>query len=137
VASSRRSPRPGRVAVEKMFEPSVRKRRLILAPDGAPTREAQLTADAGAWLKRLREERGLTQSDIAAAIGVKNKARISQMENGKQHLQPQNFEQFAVAVGVEPPAFVRRLLSYYSPEVYEILFNDPAAGAGSTTLDPS
>jgi transcriptional regulator with XRE-family HTH domain len=120
-----------------MFEPSVRKRRLILAPDGAPTREAQLTADAGAWLKRLREERGLTQSDIAAAIGVKNKARISQMENGKQHLQPQNFEQFAVAVGVEPPAFVRRLLSYYSPEVYEILFNDPAAGAGSTTLDPS
>jgi transcriptional regulator with XRE-family HTH domain len=118
-----RAPKIGRVGYEQTFKPAVRKRRLVGDPVEA-TQEAQLTAAAGAWLKLLREEKGLTQRDIADALELKHYARISQMESGKLHLQPQNFEQYANAVGIEPAAFVRQLLSYYSPEIYEILFEE-------------
>lgn len=116
---------PGRVSHVQKFKPAVKKRRLIRAPETSePTEEALRTVAAGAWLKGLREARGLSQRDLAAALEMKHYARISQMESGKIHLQPHLFEQAARALGQEPKAFVIKLLSYYAPETFSILFGD-------------
>lgn len=117
------TPRPGRVAPEKMFEPTVRKRRLQ-RPGRETTVDAKLTAEAGAWLKSLREQRGISQAEMVQILGYKYRSDISLLENGKSYLPPRLLRAYAEAVGLEPRAFVKQLLSYYAPEFYEIVLKD-------------
>ena len=82
----------------------------------------QLRKQAGTWLKELRSRAGLSQIELAARLGFKYYTFISQVENGFGRVPTESMEAWARALGVEPPAFARRLLSFYDPEMHRLLF---------------
>jgi transcriptional regulator with XRE-family HTH domain len=82
----------------------------------------RLRQEAGAWLKQMREERGLSQRQFAAKVGVDYYTFISQIEAGRGRIPPDRYEAWADALGVDPANFVRELMRYYDPHTYRILF---------------
>src|SRR3954469_9655238 len=89
------------------------------------TSEAKrLRKDAGAWLKELRTTAGLSQIELAARLGLKYYTFISQVENGFGRVPSDNIEEWALALGLAPAVFARRLLSYYDPQLYRALFGN-------------
>lgn len=82
----------------------------------------ELRREAGKWLKGLREARGLSQRELAAMVGTEYYTFISQLETGRGRIPPDRYIQWAEALGIEPRKFVRRLMRYYDPVTYGILF---------------
>jgi transcriptional regulator with XRE-family HTH domain len=82
----------------------------------------QLRKQAGNWLKELRGRAGLSQIQLAGILGFKYYTFISQVENGFGRVPTESLEAWAQALGVKPPEFARRLLSYYEPEMHRLLF---------------
>ena len=81
-----------------------------------------LRKQAGTWLKELRNQAGLSQVELAERLGLKYYTFISQVENGFGRVPTDAMEGWAVALGVPPPEFARRLLAYYDPELHRLLF---------------
>jgi transcriptional regulator with XRE-family HTH domain len=79
---------------------------------------------AGAWLKRLREEAGLTQIELASRMGFKYYAFVSQVETGFSRVPTDRMEVWAQSLGVEPREFVQRLLAFYEPELHRVLYEE-------------
>jgi transcriptional regulator with XRE-family HTH domain len=77
---------------------------------------------AGGWLKELRAAAGLSQIVLAERLGLKYYTFVSQVENGFGRVPTESMEAWARALGVEPQAFARRLLSFYDPELHRLLF---------------
>ena len=86
----------------------------------------KLRNEAGAWLRELREKRGLSQRDLAEKIGAEYYTFVSQLENGRGRIPPDRYLVWSAALGVEPRDFVRKLMSYYDPVTYNIIFPDAA-----------
>mgnify|MGYP000238418964 CR=1 FL=1 len=84
----------------------------------------ELRREAGQWLRELRKNRGLSQRQLANAVGLEYYTFVSQLENGHGRLPPDKYVVWAEALGVEPRGFVRRLMSYYDPVTYSVLFDD-------------
>jgi transcriptional regulator with XRE-family HTH domain len=82
----------------------------------------RLRFKAGRWLRELRNEHGLSQRELARLVGVREAAFISQLENGKGRIPPDRYLIWADALGVEPREFARKLMSYYDPVTYDIIF---------------
>lgn len=59
----------------------------------------------GANLKHLREEKGLSQADVASKIGKKS-SYVSQLESGTINTTLDTIEKLADALGVEKSAFL-------------------------------
>ena len=78
----------------------------------------------GAWLRDLREARGLSQRDLSEALGLEYYTFISQLENGRGKIPPRRYRDWANALGQDPRTFVRKLLMHYDPVSYNILFLD-------------
>lgn len=78
----------------------------------------------GAWLKTLREDRGLTQRELAIQLSLDYYTFISQLENGRGKIPTNRYRDWAEALGQDPRTFVRMLMKHYDPEIYEILFSD-------------
>ncbi len=51
---------------------------------------------------------------------------ISQLENGRGRVPTNKYRDYARAVGVDEKVFVKKLLMFYDPISYEILFDDEA-----------
>ena len=81
-----------------------------------------LRKQAGAWLKELRSNAGLSQVELAERLGLKYYTFISQVENGFGRVPTDAMEGWAQALDVPPPEFARKLLSSYDPELYRLLF---------------
>ena len=81
-----------------------------------------LRKQAGTWLKEQRNRLGLSQIELAQILGFKYYTFISQVENGFGRVPTESLEAWALALGLEPKAFTRELLSYYEPELYRLLF---------------
>ena len=77
---------------------------------------------AGAWLRELRENRKLSQRDLARLVGAEYYTFISQLETGRGRVPPDRYADWAAALGVNPRDFVQKLLSYYDPVTYGFLF---------------
>jgi transcriptional regulator with XRE-family HTH domain len=77
---------------------------------------------AGTWLKELRARAGLSQIELAEILGFKYYTFISQVENGFGRVPTESLESWGRALGIEPSAFARELLSYYDPELHRLLF---------------
>ncbi len=77
---------------------------------------------AGAWLKELREDAGLTQMELAGRLGFKYYAFISQVETGFSRVPMEKMEAWAHTLGVEPRRFAQRLISFYEPELHRVLY---------------
>lgn len=59
-------------------------------------------------LKHYREERGMTQAALAAAMDV-DRARVSAMERQQQNVTIVTLQKVADALGVEPAQLLARL----------------------------
>jgi transcriptional regulator with XRE-family HTH domain len=88
----------------------------------ADSEAKQLRKQAGSWLKELRAAAGLSQIQLAQILGFKYYTFISQVENGFGRVPTESMEGWARALGAEPPEFARKLLKYYEPELYRLLF---------------
>jgi DNA-binding XRE family transcriptional regulator len=82
----------------------------------------ELRKQAGSWLKELRARAGLSQIQLAELLGLKYYTFISQVENGFGRVPTESMEAWARALGANPSAFARELLSYYEPEMHRLLF---------------
>jgi transcriptional regulator with XRE-family HTH domain len=82
----------------------------------------QLRKQAGDWLKQRRADAGLSQVDLAARLGLKYYTFISQVENGFSRVPTETMAAWATALGLDPAAFAKHLLSYYEPELHRLLF---------------
>ena len=87
----------------------------------------ELRRDAGQWLKTLRESKGLSQRDLAQHVGVEYYTFISQVESGRGRIPPDRYRVWAAALGVPVREFVIKLMSYYDPVTYRILFDRDVA----------
>jgi transcriptional regulator with XRE-family HTH domain len=88
----------------------------------AAPKSIQARKAAGAWLKELRTRAGLSQIELAERLGLKYYTFISQVENGFGRVPTDALEAWSRALGEEPSSFTRKLLSYYEPELYRLLF---------------
>ncbi len=82
----------------------------------------ELRRAGGAWLKSLREAKGLSQRGLAALVEVEYYTFISQLERGGGRVPPDRYELWASALDVEPRVFVKRLMRFYDPVTHRILF---------------
>jgi transcriptional regulator with XRE-family HTH domain len=88
--------------------------------DGSSAME--LCKPAGLWLRKLRENCGLSQRQLADKVGAEYYTFISQLETGRGRIPPDRYLVWATALKVEPQEFVRTLMSFYDPVTYKILF---------------
>ncbi len=88
----------------------------------ADSEAKELRKQAGAWLKELRAKADLSQVELAQQLGLKYYTFVSQVENGFGRVPTDSMEAWARALGTEPSAFARKLLAYYEPELYRLLF---------------
>jgi transcriptional regulator with XRE-family HTH domain len=86
----------------------------------------ELRKAAGAWLRGLRESRGLSQRDLAALVGAEYYTFVSQLETGRGRVPQDRYEQWAKALGMDTREFVKKLLGYYDPVTYRILYSSDA-----------
>lgn len=93
-------------------------------PDGAALRK-----EAGAYVKGLREKAGITQAQLAKSLGLEYYTLISQIENGKTRVPPDQMLRWAQELDVEPRLFGQRLLQYYDPFMWQLLFGPPPKGS--------
>jgi len=105
-------------------------------------RTGQLRNQSGAWLRELREKRGLSQRELAKRVGAEYYTVISQLEAGLGRIPPDRYLVWADALGVEPREFARTLMSYsdpvYDPATYDITFrNGPQSGPQTTRVGSS
>jgi transcriptional regulator with XRE-family HTH domain len=84
----------------------------------------KLRRAAGEWLRSLREQRGLSQRDLATLVDADYYTFVSQLETGRGRVPPERYEVWANALGIDPKFFVTELLRYYDPLTYEILFEE-------------
>src|SRR5499427_8161951 len=89
-------------------------------------RTQTLRKQAGAWLRELRERRGLSQRELAARVGAEYYTLISQLETGRGRIPPDRYLVWAHALGIDNREFVRTLMSFYDPVTYDILFDQAA-----------
>src|SRR5262245_1928756 len=82
----------------------------------------ELRRQAGRWLRELREQRGMSQSELAQKVGIEYYTFISQLEHGLGRVAPDAYLAWADALGVDRRGFVQRLMSYYDPVTYRIIF---------------
>ena len=76
----------------------------------------------GVWLKELRELQNLSQRELADRLSLEYYTFISQLENGRGRIPVHRYAEWAAALGEDPRSFVCKLLSYYEPSTYRILF---------------
>ena len=83
--------------------------------------------EAGAWLKSLREAKGLSQADLAAEIEAPHYTYISQMETGRRSIPTYHIDDLARVFGWSQSAFAKLLLSHQDPFVHAALFESEDA----------
>lgn len=80
----------------------------------------------GEYIKRARSERGLTQQDVADAMGWRNKQMLSAIETGRVNLPPESIGRMAEILLVDRAEFARIMLRYQHLWLYAELFGADA-----------
>lgn len=97
--------------------PSI-KRPLAARPNGSLAFKEAL----GAYMQGLREKAGMTQAQLAQALGFTYPSAISAIEVGRNTVPPERYLQFAEVLGVEPKVFGEEVLRLTDPWMHAILF---------------
>lgn len=95
----------------------------------------QLRREGGAWLRSMREEAGLSQRELAMAVGADYYSFVSQLESGRGRVPVAQVELWAKALKVRRSDFAKGLLKYYDPLTYDMLFNDGDGSAEAARVD--
>lgn len=85
-------------------------------------RTQHLRREAGKWLAEMRQSAGLSQRELATAVGSDFYTFISQIENGKGRIPPDKYRLWAKALNMDTRDFVKNVLKFYDPATYDILF---------------
>ncbi len=91
-----------------------------------------LRCEGGRWLKDRRERLGLSQRQLALRVGAEYYTFISQLETGRGRIPPDRYKDWAEALEMGSPDFVRQILRYYDPITHDLLFphdGEPNQGA--------
>ena len=84
----------------------------------------KLRKEAGMWLRSLREKSQLSQRELADRVDVEYYTFISQIEVGRGRVPTERVEMWAGALGEDVQTFAKRLMSYYDPTNYRLVFPD-------------
>lgn len=76
---------------------------------------------AGEYVSNLRQRAGITQLEIAKALGMRD-AAISAVEVGRNSLPPERLAAWADILGVNRREFAKTLLRSYDPWMFSALF---------------
>lgn len=93
-----------------------------------------LRREAGKWLRARRESVGLSQRQLASAVGIEYYTFISQLESGRGRVPPDRYEMFAKALGVEPKEMAMMMMRYNDPITYALIFGDKGQAEGETKV---
>ncbi|KTQ95611.1 Cro/Cl family transcriptional regulator [Aureimonas ureilytica] len=83
----------------------------------------RLREEGGAWLKKQREEAGLTQKDLSEILELKIYTFISQIELGRGKIPSDRYKEWAKALGLDEYEFAKKILYYYEPSIYELVIS--------------
>lgn len=86
--------------------------------------EVSSRKEGGLWLKRRREQLGLSQRDVADRLGLKFYSFVSQIENGRTRIPPELLKLWAEALAMPVHEFARTTLRYFDPVLYSALFDE-------------
>jgi transcriptional regulator with XRE-family HTH domain len=81
-----------------------------------------LRKGGGKWLQEQREKAQLSQRDLACALNLPYYTFISQVENGVARIPPEHYEKWATVLNIPIGHFVRAMLMYYDPIIFNLLF---------------
>ena len=90
----------------------------------------------GSYVRRLREEKGLTQNELATAAALENKQSISAIETGRAGIPNERLAVFADALGVDRAEFVKQVLRWSDPWAYACLWGMDAQLRQEISLTP-
>lgn len=90
----------------------------------------ELRKAAGRYVRALRQDVGMSQLDLARALGIAYYTFVSQVENGAARVPPEGLLAWAGALRVDRREFATRLLSYYDPFMYQAIFGEGGRGEG-------
>jgi transcriptional regulator with XRE-family HTH domain len=76
----------------------------------------------GRWLKEQRETVGLSQRELAKEVGLSYYTFVSQVESGTARIPPEHYEIWSIALKIPVAEFVRAMLKYYDPIIFDLLF---------------
>jgi hypothetical protein len=85
-----------------------------------------LRRSCGKWLQAAREQRGLSQRDVAHRLGVGNYTFVSQLELGTRRLPPGRYQHYAEILAMDSRAFTQAMLEFYDPHLHRLLFGAEA-----------
>ena len=80
---------------------------------------------AGAYVKSCRLAADLTQGKVAKALDLEYYTFVSNVENGKNRIPPDQVAEWAAALEASPREFARALLRIYYPDYYRLIFEEP------------
>jgi transcriptional regulator with XRE-family HTH domain len=100
----------------------------------------ELRRQGGRWLRDMREMRALSQRELASRLGS-HFTFVSAIESGRGRISPARYITWAEALQIDPKEFVCKLMSYYDPITYGILFepgcNQPKQAVEGSPKTPS
>ncbi|MEO1598975.1 MAG: helix-turn-helix transcriptional regulator [Pseudomonadota bacterium] len=99
--------------------PAERAQKLGRPQDADPSKE--LRRRLGRVLKKRREERGLTQADLADALGLRYYSFVSQVENGLGRIPQDLYAPWSKAIGMDPSEFGWLVLAHLEPGLYPLI----------------
>lgn len=94
--------------------------------DASSDHAKRLRKLGGGYIKKLRENAGMPQRELAEKVGLKYYTFVSQIESGQGRPPSYLYEDFARALGVPAPEFAKTMLMYYDPHAYSALFGAPS-----------
>ena len=86
--------------------------------------------EAGAFVKKLRTDAGLTQRELSEKLNLSYYTFISQVESGAARVPPEQCLRWAAALDADGAAFSRTLFRYYDPHMFEAVFSSAADAGG-------
>lgn len=82
----------------------------------------QLKQEEGDMVREYRLAVGMTQGELAEAVGMNNKQTIGAIETGGLHIPPERIIAFCEVFGADPQEFAKRVLRSQNPWIYSALF---------------
>ena len=93
----------------------------LVSPQNS-TSVLDLRREAGGWLKEQRCRLGLSQRELAKRVNMDYYTFISQIEAGRGRVPAERLLIWAEALELNPREFAIKLMQYYDPYVYELVF---------------
>lgn len=87
-------------------------------------KSSKLLQNAGLFLKKSREAKNMSQREMADKLGLSYYTFISQLENGRGKIPASRYQDWADALEIDARVFVKKIMSFYDPIAFRILFKD-------------